>query len=114
MKTPNPSKKASPKPREGNGETLNRIPENRRALHKAFLEMVNPKKDNPVPSIDNLIKDFANKHPESMIEIDPWNVLEAFAKFYKEQNGVETNKVQPITITKCMCDEPICKCSFFV
>ena len=93
MKTPNPSKKASPKPREGNGETLDR--------------------DNPVPSIDDLIRKFAEENPDTMIEVDPWNVLEDFAKFYKSQNGVETNKVQPITIAKCICDEPICKCSFF-
>lgn len=78
---------------EGNGETLG--------------------KDNPVPSLDklknNIYQEFFN---ETIWENDFFK--EKLDKIFTEyQNGVETNKVRPITITKCMCDEPICKCSFF-
>ena len=71
------------------------------------------KQDNPVPSIDyvKLAKQFVvdNNMNRSIIRTA---YLYRFAEFLNKQNGVETNKVQPVQ-TKCICDENICKCSFF-
>jgi len=52
-------------------------------------------KDNPVPSLDNLKKEFYNR--EDLWTYDSGTTVENVFKFLKEklQNGVETNKEQP-------------------